>query len=67
MRLMTISELASRLNVSRPRAYQLVRRGALPCVRLIRQVRVSEDALREFIESGGTASGAEPNPGRESA
>ena len=60
MRLLTIGEVASVLNVPRARAYELVRRGALPCVRLLRQVRVAEDALRTFVATGGTDGASQP-------
>ena len=53
MRLLTIDEVAEILSVSRARTYELARTGALPTVRLGRQVRVSEGALRQFIDSGG--------------
>jgi excisionase family DNA binding protein len=60
MRLLTIPELAEILRVPVPRAYNLTRKGRVPVVRLGRQVRVSEDALREFVARGGTAPRAKP-------
>jgi excisionase family DNA binding protein len=53
MALRRIPEVARELDVSVPRAYALVREGLLPAVRLGRQVRVSEAALRRFISDGG--------------
>lgn len=53
MRLITAEQVARIMNVSVHRVYRLVRLGLLPGVRLGRQVRFDEDALREFIESGG--------------
>jgi excisionase family DNA binding protein len=50
---MTIVEVARLLGVRRARAYQLARQGALPVVHLGRQVRVSEEALRRWLEDGG--------------
>ena len=44
------------LGVSEQRVYELVRTGILPpgvVVRLGRQVRIDEDALREWIAAGG--------------
>lgn len=48
-----IEWVATRLGVSKDRAYELVRLGILPAVRLGRQVRVDEDVLHEWILSGG--------------
>ncbi len=53
MRLLTVSQVARVLQVRIPRAYQLVRDGVLPVVRVGRQVRVDEDALREWVSRGG--------------
>lgn len=51
--LLRIPEVASRLSISRARAYELVRRGSLPAVHLGRQVRVDARSLEEFLRSGG--------------
>ena len=53
MRLLNAKKLAEVLEVSQARAYGLMRDGILPVVHLGRQVRVDEDALREFIAGGG--------------
>lgn len=53
MRLLTIQEVAQRLGVRVPRAYELVRLGMLPAVRIGRNVRVAEDRLEEWIRAGG--------------
>ena len=53
MRLLTIKETSEILKVSTQRGYELARTGILPVVRLGRQLRVSEEQLRHFIESGG--------------
>ena len=58
MQLLTAKRLAEVLNVSEARAYELMRDGTLPVVRLGRQVRIDEDALRAFIAAGG-----QPLPG----
>ncbi len=55
MRLMTIPEVSDLLRVPRARAYELAREGLIPVVRVGRQVRVSDDALSRWIESGGTS------------
>ena len=45
MRLLTISEVSELLKVRPSRAYQLVRDGVIPGVRVGRQVRVAEESL----------------------
>ena len=57
MALRRIPDVARELDISIPRAYALVREGVLPAVRLGRQVRVSEAALRRFISKGGKGLG----------
>ena len=52
--MLTVSELASRLKVTRKRAYDLVRYGMVPCVRIGRQVRIDERVLERWIQSGGS-------------
>lgn len=47
--LLTVPEAARRLSLGRTTAYQLVRRGELPSVRLGRAVRVPVHALDEWI------------------
>lgn len=53
MRLLNAHEVADRLNVSVLRAYALLRERRIQVVRIGRQVRVSEEALDEFIRTGG--------------
>jgi excisionase family DNA binding protein len=55
MDLLTVPEVARVLRVSPPRVYELARDGLIPVVRLGRQVRVEQDALRRWIASGGQA------------
>lgn len=47
--LITIPEAARRLAICTNKAWQLVRRGELPSVRLGRSVRVSVVSLEQFI------------------
>jgi len=54
MKLLRTDTVAEILGTTRPRVYQLIRDGLLPAVRLGRQVRVSESALRLWIERGGS-------------
>jgi len=53
--LLTIDDVAARLSATRARAYELVRRGTLPGVRIGRQVRVHPQALEEWLRAGGKA------------
>jgi len=57
MNLLTATEVAETLRVSKARVYELVRRKMLPALILgERQIRFEEDALREWIAAGGSAS-----------
>lgn len=51
--LMTVAKAAALLDISLGRCYALIRSGALPAVRIGRQVRVSSEALDAFIAGGG--------------
>jgi excisionase family DNA binding protein len=51
----TAPEAAQILHVSTARLYSLLRMGAIPCIRLGRQVRISPAALETFITQGGRA------------
>ena len=55
MRLMTVKQVATMLQVSQERVYEMVRLGLLPAVRLGRQLRVDEEALKNWIAHGGQA------------
>jgi len=48
--LLTVEEAAHRLGIGRSFAWELVRRGELPSIRLGRLVRVPVDALDEWIQ-----------------
>ena len=52
--LLTIEEVAKILAVRVPRAYELVRTGIIPSVKLGRQLRVSPTALQDWINKGGS-------------
>ena len=54
MRLLSAREVAAMLNVRTARVYALSRARLLPAVRLGRQRRWDEDALRAFVARGGT-------------
>lgn len=46
--LLTMRQVAARLNVPESRAYELARQGKLPAVRIGKYVRVSEHSLVEY-------------------
>lgn len=48
---MTVTEAAEVLGVSRSTAYELVRSGDLPALRLGRRIVVPEHALDELLDS----------------
>ena len=48
-------EVATRLQVSDARVYELIRLGLLPAVRIGRQVRVDPEKLDDFVRRGGAA------------
>lgn len=55
MRFLNANEIAELLDVSVARVYVLARSEILPCVRLGRQIRFSEQALEQWIANGGQA------------
>jgi excisionase family DNA binding protein len=61
-RLQDADWLASRLGITRQRAYELVRLGLVPAVRLGRQVRFDAGSIEEWIRAGGTAGNGNADP-----
>ncbi len=57
--LINAAAVAALLGVSTWRIYELARAGLLPSVRLGRTLRFDPDALRAWIDAGGSA---EPQP-----
>lgn len=53
-RLLTAQDVANQLQCSRSMAYTLMQRGDIKTIRLGRAVRVTPEALQEFISQGGT-------------
>jgi len=53
-RLMTASQTAKLLNISKHRLYDLAKRGIVPHVRLGRQVRFDKNQIEDWIARGGT-------------
>ena len=54
--LLDARQVSQRLQVRLHRAYELIRKGTIPVVRIGRQVRVDPDALEDWIGAGGCAS-----------
>ena len=54
MKLLNAEQVAEILNIRLHRVYELARLDAIPVVRLGRQMRFDENALHEWIKSGGT-------------
>lgn len=54
MKLLTAREVAVLLKLKPQRVYELARGGKIPSVRVGRQVRFDESALRHWIETGGS-------------
>lgn len=50
-RLLTVGDIAQRLQISQSFAYALMQRGEIPTVRLGRAVRVRPQDLEDFISS----------------
>ena len=53
MRFLTVNEIAETLGMSTHRVYEVLRHGLMPAVRIGRQVRVEEQAFKEWVASGG--------------
>jgi excisionase family DNA binding protein len=56
MKLLRAAQVAEMLDVPRARAYEMMRDGLLPSVRLGRAVRVDPERLRDWLAHGGTPS-----------
>ena len=61
MMLLTVSETAGLLRISRNLAYELVTRGEIPAIRLGRVIRVPRAALDQWLEASlrGEPTGAD--------
>ena len=58
--ILVADEVAEMLRVDRQRVYELVRRDAIPVIRLgERQYRFDATAIRQWIERGGSATESE--------
>jgi putative molybdopterin biosynthesis protein len=54
-KLLRVPAVADALDVTVPRARELVRTGAIKCVRIGRQVRIDAGEVQKYINSGGRA------------
>ncbi len=64
MECLTVAQVSKIFQVPALRVYELIRQGRLPVVRLGRQVRVQDEALRRWMDGGGQGlpSPEEPKP-----
>ena len=46
---LTVSELAKLLKIGRNNAYELVRAGIIPSVKIGRQIRISKENVLDFL------------------
>ena len=58
-RLLTASELADQIGISKFRLYELCREGAIPHIRLGRSVRFDPHTVLAWLHGGGTSEGGE--------
>ncbi|NLN69421.1 MAG: helix-turn-helix domain-containing protein [Chloroflexi bacterium] len=56
-KLLNADQLANILNISRSKAYQLMRNSEIPTITIGRNVRVSHKDLEEFIEQNRSNNG----------
>ncbi len=54
MRFLTAREVSVAMQIPLARVYELARMNLIPSVRMGRQVRFNEDALREWAARGGS-------------
>ena len=59
--MLTVKELAKRLGISRSKAYTLLEAGKVPHYRIDGVYRISEEQLREYLESV-VVGGNQPKP-----
>lgn len=52
---MGVAELMKTLGIGRSTAYELIKFPGFPAARIGKRVVISESALREWINNGGTA------------
>ena len=52
----TIPEVARLLKISKSKIYDLVQRGKIPHIRIGRNVRITESALKQWLEAQASSS-----------
>lgn len=57
--LLTVEEAQHVLGIGRSKAYEMIRRGELPALRMGRLVRIPRGALRRWIEEHTEGAGAD--------
>jgi excisionase family DNA binding protein len=60
--LLTIDEVAQLLSIGKTKAYELIRTGLIPSVRIGRSVRVPADRLADFVATLQQESGRSEPP-----
>jgi excisionase family DNA binding protein len=53
LKLLRVKDVAEMLNITLPRAYELIRLGVIRSIALGRQIRVDPRALETFLGEGG--------------
>ncbi len=53
MKFLTVNQIAEQVQLSTARVYEAIRLGLLPAVRIGRQVRIEEQAFRDWVNQGG--------------
>ena len=64
---LTVEEAGELLGISRALAYDLVRQGHLPSLRLGRRIVVSRKALVDFVDAAASSGNGEPSRHRAEA
>jgi len=52
---LTIDDVRKVLHIGRSTAYQILKKGTIPCFRVGKQHRVYREALRRYLENGEPA------------
>jgi excisionase family DNA binding protein len=55
MKFITVNQIAKQTELSTGRVYEMIRLGLLPAVRFGRQIRVEEQAFKDWVSRGGQA------------
>ncbi len=64
MTVLTVAEAAALLRIGRGQAYDLVRQGVIPAVRLGRRIVVPRAALERWLAVSAGGGDQQPRPGR---